>query len=484
MVNENKTDRSPEQPLSSPNAGEHPTEIGLMNRRALDTSHEVKALVENPSDFESYKLTHFTEEILPYPDREDDAGRTDNQPDRKGTIPESAFYQFPSPKAVEVILVKHNSGKRFFSYGAKGPGNYDDVDKDFPKLKKAPNFVQRQIRKVLGNKEVNEESLHDAYSKWMKEQHDFEVRNNETLFCRSIYTTIKAARESQELEAGRPRHMGVITPFYGNMMNHLQEDAEETFSQFSLEDRDDGWHFNRDSFLDQLGSIDKPVISSLLLCNPNNPTGYVYSPEELAFIVQACKERQILIVADEVWADFVHHPEKSHTPVLKVAREYGYENGIVMGYSPAKAFNTSGGFPCSMATVPDAKLREKMKEKLKRPSHVAAEATVAGFEKAEGHVKHLNQFLRENLEYIKEKLEKMGYTDVHMPDSTYVIYVNFGEDHDSIAKELEASGIRTRNEGVNSGAPGYCRLTAGATRAVIEKCYENWMRNGTRKKSS
>jgi cysteine-S-conjugate beta-lyase len=440
-----------------------------------DTSGKVEQLIEEATAYEAYEREHFRKEVMP-------------ASERAGTVPESAWMQVRSPKAVEDVLAPHTPDWRagYFSYGDKTPDKYGELDEGdgFPELRKPPNMFAASIHKLLGHKEVNEQDLRDAFSVWLKEEHGIEVPDDEMIFCKSIYSGITAAWESCDVK--RPKHMGVITPFYDKMMTYLERDMGYTklnnngdaversgaFSHLGLIDTDEGWKFDATAF--ELGlDAAEPQISSLLFCSPNNPTGYIFSEDDLRKIILACKKRDILILSDEAWADLTHHPNKKHIPTLKVARELGYAEGVVMQYGPSKAFNTAG-FPCAMIVVPDKKLREKMRGTLKRPSQLAAEAAIAGYSEGKEHVQHLRRFLRENLEFVANALRSKGYR-VHVPDSTYVIYPHIGDEHDNIAAELKEVGIFTRNKGEAAGAEGYFRLTAGVPREVLEKCYREWM---------
>jgi|CXWL01.1.fsa_nt_gi bifunctional pyridoxal-dependent enzyme with beta-cystathionase and maltose regulon repressor activities len=439
---------------------------------------DVPDRIDADAEHQRYIQEHFTEPVAPSPEERD-------------TIPDSAWLQIRSPKAAEKILnhvVPERSG--YYSY-LKG----DKKDQGLPRL--GHQSTRTRISKLLPfikppeGRDVSEAELRQSYIDWLKQEHNIDIEPDSIVFCDGIYNAIHEVWKTHEPE--KKKHMGVITPFYDKMMNHLEADMgyaklnekgevierSGSFSHLGLIDTEEGWKFDVDAFEQGLDKAE-PQLSCLLLCSPNNPTGYVFSEKDLKTIINACRQRNILIISDEAWADLVTNPEKKHVPTIKIAQEMGYADGVVMQYNPCKAFNTSA-FPCTMLAIPDPKLRARIKERqqtkkegLHLPSQLAVDVTVACFRDGKEHLGHLKRFLRENLTIAEEALKQAGY-DVHMPDATYLLNPYIGDSHDQVADSLERYGIKSRNKGKESGAEGYIRLTTGVPREVLERHYEEWV---------
>jgi len=77
-----------------------------------------------------------------------------------------------------------------------------------------------------------------------------------------------------------------------------------------------------------------------ILCNPHNPTGNVWSREELAVMGEICRRRNVLVVSDEIHEDFIINTSLRHTPFASLGQEFA-ENSITCT-SPTKTFNLAG----------------------------------------------------------------------------------------------------------------------------------------------
>jgi cystathionine beta-lyase len=98
-----------------------------------------------------------------------------------------------------------------------------------------------------------------------------------------------------------------------------------------------------------------PDTRLFLLCNPHNPVGRVYTPDELGQMADICLRRGVPIVSDEIHAELIFsgHP---HTPIAALAPEIE-ENTITL-IAPSKTFNLPG-LQCSVAIIPNPELRAR-----------------------------------------------------------------------------------------------------------------------------
>ena len=82
-----------------------------------------------------------------------------------------------------------------------------------------------------------------------------------------------------------------------------------------------------------------PRVRILLVCNPHNPVGRVWTREELTRIAEICRRTNTLLVSDEIHGDIVYGDHR-HTPLFSISQEIS-DNLVVMG-SPSKTFNLAG----------------------------------------------------------------------------------------------------------------------------------------------
>ena len=141
--------------------------------------------------------------------------------------------------------------------------------------------------------------------------------------------------------AGEGEEALVVEPFY---TNYLAFAAMAGLKLVPLTSRvEDGFHLPaRVAFERAL----TPRSRLLLLCNPNNPTGTVYSREELAMVAELCRDHGLFLVADEVYREFVYDGRRS----LSALQLPGFEDLVIVVDSLSKRYSACGIRLGSLAT--------------------------------------------------------------------------------------------------------------------------------------
>src|SRR5699024_3565242 len=98
----------------------------------------------------------------------------------------------------------------------------------------------------------------------------------------------------------------------------------------------------------------------LILCNPHNPVGRVWTKEELVKIGELCLKYNALVISDEVWCDIVYEPNM-HTPYASISSDFA--NHSITCVSPSKTFNLMG-IKSSEIITPNQLLHERIKKSL------------------------------------------------------------------------------------------------------------------------
>ena len=124
-----------------------------------------------------------------------------------------------------------------------------------------------------------------------------------------------------------------------------------------------------------------PKTKAILICNPNNPTGYLYSPEELFQLRDLVKEYDLFLIADEVYREFVYTDE-AYVSALTL---FGIEDNVIVVDSVSKRYSECGIRIGMVVTRNDAVREALMKfcqSRLSPPllGQIAAEASVEGTE--------------------------------------------------------------------------------------------------------
>ncbi|MGL4388783.1 MAG: MalY/PatB family protein [Brevinema sp.] len=211
----------------------------------------------------------------------------------------------------------------------------------------------------------------------------------------------------------------VITPCYDGFTKILKEN---TFPMITvpMDQEQLNWKF----FEQQLSKS-----KVLLLCNPNNPNGYLWSEEELTHIVELCKKYQVSIISDDIHMDFVYAPHK-FVPIVKIAQELDYFNHTVIITSSSKTFNLSslGG---AYIVCPNQDLKAtylnilQNRDSLGSAMSLHVESLIAGYTQSAAWVDEMCAYYYANLELVRQALsEKQIGMDLSVQKATYFAWID------------------------------------------------------------
>jgi cysteine-S-conjugate beta-lyase len=163
----------------------------------------------------------------------------------------------------------------------------------------------------------------------------------------------------------------------------------------------------------------------LMMCAPNNPTGRVWTREELSDVAELVKQHDAWIVSDEIHRDIVY-PGKHHFPIATLP---GMEERAITVFSPSKTFNM-GGFHIGSAIIADAKLRADVTQAFYeyghtcgRPPILCIAAQTAAYRHGSGWLDELLEYLAGNLDLALEYLRGTSLTACR-PDGTFLLWVD------------------------------------------------------------
>lgn len=224
-----------------------------------------------------------------------------------------------------------------------------------------------------------------------------------------------------------------------------------------------------------------------LLCHPHNPTGQVFTMDELRGMAEACLQNEAIIVSDEIHSELLLNGSK-HTPIATLSP--GIADRSITLIAPSKTFNTAGLF-CAFAIIPNAQLRERFKQAndqitghVSSMGLVAAEAAFSG--ECDDWLRELLAYLKGNrdflVEYLAENLPEARYM---VPEATYLQLIDFGGYVRSGVIEkapyeffLEKARV-AMNDGriFGEGYEHFVRLNFGAPRTLIVEGLERIIRS-------
>ena len=164
----------------------------------------------------------------------------------------------------------------------------------------------------------------------------------------------------------------------------------------------------------------------LLLCSPHNPVGRVWTKEELLRVGEICQKHGVLVVSDEIHADFTY---AGHTHRVFASVKSEFADFTITCTAPSKTFNLAG-LQNSNIFIPNRQLRHAYKKELSAcgcggTNCMGMAACQAAYEAGADWLEQLKQYLAGNLAYIRQFLrEKLPDIALIEPEGTYLVWLD------------------------------------------------------------
>ncbi len=211
----------------------------------------------------------------------------------------------------------------------------------------------------------------------------------------------------------------------------------------------------------------------LMLCNPQNPSGRMFTREELEKIADFAKKHDLLVLSDEIHAEL--NWDRDHIPFASLSDDAKARTITLI--SASKTFNLpglSGGF----ALIENDALREEynraMMGFIPRMNVYAIKGAELAFDYGDEWLSQLKPYLIANRDYLVQELSTIEGLKMVVPEATFLMWLDFSET--SLGEEayriLLEHGLAL-NDGKTFGATGnYVRLNFGAPRQLVEKAVD------------
>jgi cystathionine beta-lyase len=214
----------------------------------------------------------------------------------------------------------------------------------------------------------------------------------------------------------------------------------------------------------------------LILSNPHNPAGIVWSRETLEKLAEFCHSRKIIVVSDEIHCDMALFGNR-HIPFASVS-EKAAQCSITFG-APSKTFNIAG-IVSSYAIVPDEKLRERFFRWLEASELSAAHlfapiATMAAFNNGEEWRQQMLRYIEGNIRFIEDFCaENLPHIKPLRPQASFLVWLDcrgLGLGHDDLIDLFVNKAGLALNDGemFSPGGEGFMRLNVGTSRKILEQ---------------
>ncbi len=352
------------------------------------------------------------------------------------------------------------------------------ADMDFPAPPEVVSALEETLEHGIFGYPYYGTDVQEAVAGWMEKRHGWQVDPAHVVPVPGVVTGFNFTAYA----AAKPGD-GVLvqTPAYGPFLSVAKNFG--LLDQQVVLPQDETGRYYVD--LDAFEAAITPETRVFMLCNPQNPTGRVFTREELEGMAEICLRQGVLICADEIHSDLIY-PGHSHLPIASLDESIATKTVTLV--APSKTFNIPG-LRASAAIIEDEELRKKF---------VAAQHGLIGFVNVMGQtamqaayrhgapwLEALLVYLEANrdllFEFVRQRLPGVRMT---LPEGTFLAWLDCrelgletreGAPHNPFFEEQAKVAL---NEGTwfGEGGEGFVRLNFGCPRATLVEALERMER--------
>ena len=343
---------------------------------------------------------------------------------------------------------------------------------------KAPDPIIAAIKKyaehgIYGYVEYPElTEIPQVIAEWLKKRNNWNVKPENIGYSSGVINGISLAIRSLTKENDS---IIVQSPLYGHFRSAI-ENSKRVLVKNDLIRKDNSYFFNWNKLESQIVAHQ---VKMAILCNPHNPTGRVWTKDELNHFVSICQQHQVIIISDDIHSDLIL-PGYRYYPIESVCPEYS--NQIITFKSLSKTFNLAGLQFSYYLTTNNTYLK-KMKQIAQYSANpewptvfaLPAVAAAYGNSDCEKWLQQLLVYLADNLKWLTNEIERKTPAVVTKSQSTYLAWIDVSYLHCSEADLLNAldmSGIGIQSNqdfGLNNQDGLFIRLNYATAKEVLKE---------------
>lgn len=331
--------------------------------------------------------------------------------------------------------------------------------------------IERTRHGIFGYSDGQGEYFH-AVAGWMSRHHNWKVEPGWLIKTPGVVFALAMAVKAYT-EVGDC--VLIQQPVYYPFSEVIEDNGRVVVSNDLYLGKDNRYHIDFEDFEKKIA---EHHIKLFFLCNPHNPSGRVFTTEELTRMGDICLKHGVTVVSDEIHNDFVFKGE--HTVFASVKKEY--EDISVICISPSKTFNLAGML-ISNIFIPNRKLKQRFRHEvdaagISQLSVLGLVATKTAYEKGDEWYGRMLEYVNNNIIYVKK------YVEAYLPgvkaidgEGTYLVWLDFrGTGIET--EELERRIIYDAKLWLDSGkifgktGAGFQRINVAAPRKIVTECLE------------
>lgn len=311
------------------------------------------------------------------------------------------------------------------------------------------------------------DAYYSAVTNWFARRHAWQIEKEWIIYTTGVVPALSAVIKALTVSGDK---VMVQTPVYNCFFSSIRNNGCEMVAN-PLIYRNGTYQID---FADLEQKAADPSVKVLLLCNPHNPTGRVWTKQELTRIGDICIRNNVWVVADEIHCELVF-PGHTYIPFASISQEFLMHS--VTCNSPSKAFNLAGLQIANIISA-DTDIRMKIDKAINinevcDVNPFGVEALMAAYNDSAEWLEELKQYLFGNYNYLRAYFEEyLPEFPVSMLEGTYLVWVDcsvLNQSSDEIVKTLLEKEKLWVNEGSLYGevGEGFIRINIACPRQQL-----------------
>lgn len=292
------------------------------------------------------------------------------------------------------------------------------ADMDFKAPPELTNDLKSKVNEAIYGYAIITDKWYDAYINWWS-QYGIHMKKDELKFTTGVMPAISSIIR----RLTKPQEKVLIqTPVY-HVFFYVIEDNNRVVVENQL--IYDGKNYSID-FKDLEEKLSDPDVTLMLLCNPHNPIGKIWSKDDLEKIGTLCDKYNVTVVADEIHCDLTD-PGKKYIPFTSVSSVC--EDISITTISPTKSFNIAG-LKTAAVRIINKSLQEKVfkaiaVDGLGEPSTFAITGSISVYTKCKPWLTQLREYLYNNKQILNDYLiNKLPDIKLVPGEATYLLWLD------------------------------------------------------------
>ena len=328
------------------------------------------------------------------------------------------------------------------------------ADMDFPVAPKIKEAIQKDLDLGIIGYTLVPESYFEAFSSFYHLRYNTDFDKEELIYVSGVVASIDSMLK---IFCTKDDNVLMLSPIYHTFYHCIDNYCHYITSKM-IED-DGQYHID---FADLENKLKLPHTKILLLCNPHNPVGKIFTKEELEKIDELASKYDVMVISDEIHG-LITNPGKKYLPYSNVAK-----GKYVTCLATSKAFNLAG-LQSAVVLCKDKELRQLIqkqfyKDDIGEPNYFACNANIAALKESEDWLDEMNRYVYQNKIDFKKYVDgHISHVKVILTDATYMVWVDvryYVNDSKDFCKKLnkETGLLVSPGAQFGDGGEGFFRI--------------------------